>query len=686
MSNKGPIIGLFIFWMFFMPACNGNAGTAPWPMFGHDARHTGRSEYVEKGFDLLFRSPVVGGYGNLDPEFYANSTPTSPIAIGADGIIYASTGQFADVPIGLKAIYPGSELVIDSNNRVKWTYNTYGYSDPNAPYFHSCPAIGSDGTVYVGADDGFFYALDPNSELTDANQLKNYKWKFETKGKIRSSPVIGSDGTIYVGSDDGYLYAIDPANGSSKWWSAGANPPRAGYRVGSPIRSSPAIGYDGTIYVGSDDKRLHAVNPNGSGKWSYLTGDMVRSSPAIGSDGTIYVGSYDSYLHAVNPNGTLKWKYKTDDAVESSPAIGPKGTIYVGSNDGYLHAIDPLHGKRVWRYAEDPRFVSPIKTSAAIDANGTIIFVSGNIYFLYPDGTLKWTSASGLMSMELPCSPAIAANGAVYINGSWIFSFRLEELVPGKTLGQVVFYGSIRDMATDAVMMTGDVPKVVIAGQTDSKPNLDWDTDIGPSKDIRRGGHYFLIKRRLTEKENGPYPIIVSGEGYQTLNFDVAIQGGDAVRVDLLVPTTGALSLTREAFKPAGVGQEYQDRAWVAGGTYPYVFSFTGTLPPGCALNTATGAITGTPTTAGSYTLGIKVKDHQNQETPSHEYKIYVMPADYWGDIDGDSRLTIGDAILGLKVLSRMQDAATLNPAEVTAGKLSLQNIIYIIQSLAGLR
>ena len=78
------------------------------------------------------------------------------------------------------------------------------------------------------------------------------------------------------------------------------------YATGGPILSSPGIGADGTIYVGSGDKSLCAVNPDGTLKWSYATGGEVRSSPAIDADGTIYVGSYDGKLYAVNPNGTLK--------------------------------------------------------------------------------------------------------------------------------------------------------------------------------------------------------------------------------------------------------------------------------------------------------------------------------------------------------------------------------------------
>jgi len=178
------------------------------------------------------------------------------------------------------------------------------------------------------------------------------KWKYKTGYRIESSPAIASDGTVYVGSDDHYLYAINP-DGSLKWK----------YRTGSWIESSPAIASDGTVYVGSGvyiessdswDGYLYAINPDGSLKWKYKTGYRIESSPAIASDGTVYVGS-SYYLYAINPDGTLKWKYKTDCMIVSSPAIASDGTIYVGSGayvskswdgywDGYLYAINDSNG------------------------------------------------------------------------------------------------------------------------------------------------------------------------------------------------------------------------------------------------------------------------------------------------------------------------------------------------------
>ena len=62
----------------------------------------------------------------------------------------------------------------------------------------------------------------------------------------------------------------------------------------------PAIGSDGTVYVGSHDKKLYALNgKSGVMRWEFETGDIVGSSPTIGSDGTVYVGSWDNKLYAI---------------------------------------------------------------------------------------------------------------------------------------------------------------------------------------------------------------------------------------------------------------------------------------------------------------------------------------------------------------------------------------------------
>ncbi len=109
------------------------------------------------------------------------------------------------------------------------------------------------------------------------------------------------------------------------------------------MNSSPAIGSDGTVYVGSvfPENKLYAINgKTGVKLWEFKTGDGVFSSPAIGSDGTVYVGSRDNKLYAINgKTGVKLWEFETGDHVSSSPAIGSDGTVYIGSWDKKVYAF-----------------------------------------------------------------------------------------------------------------------------------------------------------------------------------------------------------------------------------------------------------------------------------------------------------------------------------------------------------
>ncbi|MBI3243485.1 MAG: PQQ-binding-like beta-propeller repeat protein, partial [Chloroflexi bacterium] len=155
------------------------------------------------------------------------------------------------------------------------------------------------------------------------------KWKFPTGGGVTSSPALGNDGTVYVGSADHYVYALSAA-GALKWK----------FLTGNSVSSSPALGSDGTVYVGSNDSSLYALSTAGSLKWKFKAGGGVFSSPALGSDGTVYVGSRDGSVYALSAAGSLKWKFKTGGGVSSSPALGSDGTLYVGSGDHSLYALE----------------------------------------------------------------------------------------------------------------------------------------------------------------------------------------------------------------------------------------------------------------------------------------------------------------------------------------------------------
>jgi outer membrane protein assembly factor BamB len=238
----------------------------------------------------------------------------------------------------------------------------------------SSPVLSPDGaTLYVGVE-----TLSGGRVVAISARDGGPRAGWGSQGRVltdavESSPAVSADGsTIYVGSADGTLYALRAADGRSQWE----------LPLGTFISSSPAIGRDGTIYVGTGDGRMRAVSPNGTQRWSFATGNFIWSSPAIGADGTIYFGSYDRNFYALTPDGSEKWpRIATGSPIFSSPAIGADGTIYVGSGDQRLYAIAP-DGTKIWDYLVN----GPIDASPTLGADGTVYFAADrSFYALRPE-------------------------------------------------------------------------------------------------------------------------------------------------------------------------------------------------------------------------------------------------------------------------------------------------------------
>ncbi len=272
----------------------------------------------------------------------------------------------------------------------------------------SSPAMSADGTIYIGSLDDKLYAINPDGSI---------KWVFSLlMDGVYSSPAVGEDGRIYFGTrnDDKRLIALN-SDGSLAW----------SYPMPGFVHSSPAIGTDGSIYVGVGDldtnveHYFYALNPDGSLKWRYQTGGYVNSSPAIAPDGTVYVGCNDRKLYAFDPeDGTVLWSFTAEDMIISSPTIGEDGTIYFGSNDTYLYALDPADAgsKYKWRYKTD----GAIWSKPALGPDGTIYFGSWDnfLYALNSDGSLKWKYDA---QDKVYCSPAVGADGTIYF-GTYNFT------------------------------------------------------------------------------------------------------------------------------------------------------------------------------------------------------------------------------------------------------------------------
>ena len=78
----------------------------------------------------------------------------------------------------------------------------------------------------------------------------------------------------------------------------------------------------------------------------------------------------------------------------------------------------------------------------------------------------------------------------------------------------------------------------------------------------------------------------------------------------------GGVTLTSTASATTQVGQTYSQTNVAAGGVSPYTYSVSGgSVPAGTSLSTATGTVSGTPTTAGAFSYTIQAAD---STTPTH--------------------------------------------------------------------
>jgi outer membrane protein assembly factor BamB len=223
-------------------------------------------------------------------------------------------------------------------------------------------------------------------------------WTINLRSQSDSAPAVGTDGTIYVGTWQGNLWAINP-DGTIKW----------GFPAGNEIKSAPAVGSDGTVYFGSRNRKFYAVRPDGKERWEFNTGGWVDSSPALAHDGTVYFGSWDKNLYALDAAGKKKWQFTTAGEIVSSPALGTDGTIYFGSHDKKFYALT-ADGRKKWEFATG----GPVLSSPALNRDQCLYFTSvdGCLYALNLDGSLRWRVRTGGITES---SPVIGLDGTIYL-------------------------------------------------------------------------------------------------------------------------------------------------------------------------------------------------------------------------------------------------------------------------------
>lgn len=236
--------------------------------------------------------------------------------------------------------------------------------------------------------------------VQEAPLFGDVKWKFQTKGKVFSSPAIHG-GTAYIGSEDKKLYAIDTESGEQKWK----------FKTEGAVHSSPAYFQD-VVYFGSFDGHYYAVDARtGKEKWRFKTG----GEKWMGGKGYWGMKPADKHMNDL-------WQYYL-----SSPILDAKEqglTLFFGSSDGHLYALNAETGELKWKYKTE----GVIHTSPAL-YNGKVYFGSWDTYMYALDaasGKEIWKFKTGdkLGMSGIQSSPAIE-EGKVYFGARDGFFYAL---------------------------------------------------------------------------------------------------------------------------------------------------------------------------------------------------------------------------------------------------------------------
>ena len=244
-------------------------------------------------------------------------------------------------------------------------------------------------------------------------------WKIQINNNVESSPAIDENGIIYFGSLNSNLYAVNPS-GSIAWT----------FEAKSPIKRSPSIGTEGTIYISPEYERedylnfkarLYAVDNTGLESWQYIYNPQNMyskfTSPSIDNNGDLYIGADLNSLQLMNQAGSLKWIYELNEKVYSYPVIS-NDSIYFYTSQSFFSLNK--NGELIWNIDHDTLWysyqVSVNNYSAVITRNndGTLYIGSDDgLFALNEDGSLKW-------KLELTygdCyTPVIGRYGRIYLN------------------------------------------------------------------------------------------------------------------------------------------------------------------------------------------------------------------------------------------------------------------------------
>jgi outer membrane protein assembly factor BamB len=368
---------IFAIGAFLSDSALAQLANSSWPIFRRDAQLTARAQangptipavkWIARFGNGRLGTPAIG----IDGTIYVPGVVDSALyAVAPDNgqVLWIFAGvrgeEFASSPVvGQEGtIYFASSkhilYAVNPDGTEQWRLTLGGEVRVSAN-------IGSDGTIYVTAWDNKLYAITPAGTI---------KWSADLKGRrSRNGPAIASDGTIYVIADE-YLMAFNEKGefqfehdcrdisvlsglmvegNETVYVTALTTAKIKAISTGNVERwktffpndfgpaTMPALGSDGAIYFASvKEGGIFALNHDGSTRWTFtLPGTENLTELSLDAANNVYIVNDSLGLISLGNDGKLRWSLPEVHCAYS-PAFGADGTIYIAS-DKKLYAVGP---------------------------------------------------------------------------------------------------------------------------------------------------------------------------------------------------------------------------------------------------------------------------------------------------------------------------------------------------------
>jgi probable HAF family extracellular repeat protein len=280
------------------------------------------------------------------------------VAIGSSGRVYIA---------GIAPNGKGYLRAYDSANQALW----FTYLPGTEPPIHAIPTLSPGGeSLYIGADDGRCYCVDALSGAVSWS----YQVPVGTDRRIRSGVAYDAfapnGAVVYFQCFNGYLYALSASTGALRWSAItdnGIPPDHSEHLQSEAFTSSPVVGANGTVFVGSTDGYVYAFNAgNGARLWRVNVGRPLEATLAIGSDGWLFaatrtaddsrtpesdvgarVVAINPAKAAQNPYQAIEWEVPDTwggPGYLASPVIDQGGFVYAAEFHNYVVKLHPKTG------------------------------------------------------------------------------------------------------------------------------------------------------------------------------------------------------------------------------------------------------------------------------------------------------------------------------------------------------